>query len=53
MDTTSLSDAVVSVADWMKANDLALPTDLAANIEAVKTQAYFQRALWDLSLIHI
>lgn len=47
MDSHSLSDAIVSVADWMKANDLALPTDLAANIEAIKTQAYFQRALWD------
>jgi len=47
MDSLSLSDAVVSVADWMKANDIALPSDLAANIEAVKTQAYFQRALWD------
>ena len=46
MDSHSLSDAIVSVADWMKANDLALPTDLAANIDAVKTQAYFQRALW-------
>ena len=47
MDSHSLSDAVVSVADWMKANDIALPTDLAVKIEAVKTQAYFQRALWD------
>ena len=46
MDTQLLSDAVVSVADWMKANDIALPSDLAANIEHVKTQAYFQRALW-------
>ena len=47
MDTLPLSDAIVSVADWMKAHDIALPSDLAANIEAVKTQAYFQRALWD------
>ena len=46
MDTLALSDGIVSVADWMKAHDIALPSDLAANIEAVKTQAYFQRALW-------
>ena len=48
MDTLPLSDAIVSVADWMKAHDIARyrPT-FAANIEAVKTQAYFQRALWD------
>lgn len=31
----------------MSAHDLAIPSDLAANIQAVKTQAYFQRALWE------
>ena len=47
MDSLLLSDAVATVADWMKAHDIALPSDLAANIEHVKTQAYFSRALWD------
>ena len=42
-----LADAVVTVADWMRSRSIALPSDLAANIQAVKTQAYFQRALWD------
>ena len=47
MDTLPLSDTIVTVADWMKANSIGVPADLAANIEAVKTQAYYQRALWD------
>lgn len=42
-----LADAVVTVADWMRSRSIALPSNLAANIQAVKTQAYFQRALWD------
>lgn len=47
MDSHSLSNAVVSVADWMRANDIVLPEDLAVKVDTVKTQAYFQRALWD------
>lgn len=36
MDTLPLSDAVLTVADWMRAHSIALPSDLAANIELVR-----------------
>lgn len=40
MDSKSqLSDAVVSVADWMRAQGIEIPADLAAQIETIKIKA--------------
>lgn len=49
MDTAildALTSSVISVAGWMAAKGIDLPSDLAANIEAVKTVEYYQRSLW-------
>jgi len=47
MDSHSqLTDAVVKTAEWMMARAIPLPSDLTANLDAIKTVAYYQRALW-------
>lgn len=49
MDTAKddLANAVVSVADWMKANGLRLPTDLAHHIAELKTRGAWERQIWN------
>jgi hypothetical protein len=40
-------DVVVSVADWMKANGIAVPGDLAAKIAELKSRGGWERIIWD------
>ena len=49
MDTAKeqLATAIVSVADWMKAQGIEMPSDLAAHVAAIKTQGGWTRILWD------
>ena len=41
----NLTRQVLSVADYVKSLGIVLPADLAANINAIKTEAYYERAL--------
>jgi len=41
-----LTDNILNVADWTKAHEIDIPSDLADNIEEIKTVAYYNRSLW-------
>ena len=41
-----LTNSILSVADWMKAHGISIPSDLADNVDELKTVAYYNRSLW-------
>lgn len=47
MPNENAVDVVVSVADWMKAQGIAVPGDLALKIAELKSRGGWERIIWD------